>query len=58
MTGTYLRPKPISDDIHPFQNAFSALTVDDMDSDQDSESDPDLDDLDGSSDSLDAEESW
>jgi len=58
MTGAYLRSNPVSDDIYSVQNAFSALTVDDMEDDQEAGSDPDLDDLDEPSDGSDVEESW
>jgi len=58
MTGTYLRSNPVSDNIYSVQNAFSALTVDDMEDDQEAGSDPDLDDSDESSDGSDVEESW
>jgi len=54
-TGTHLRSKPVSDDINPVRNAFSALTIDDMEDDQESESETDFDDSDESSD---VEESW
>lgn len=58
MTGTYLPSKPASEDIHRIQNAFGALTVDDMEDDQEGGSDPDLDDPNGPSDSTNVEESW
>jgi len=58
MTGTYLPSKPTSDDIHRIQNAFSALTVDDIEDDQKGGSDPGLDNPEGPSDSTGVEESW